>query len=514
MVARSWPADRVWAGGQQGRNGGGATLGRPRLFAHPPRQSARTQGHAPEQDQGQNIRRRPDQEAVARLEEQEVVGQKGQSRRRQSGPEPVQHPRRHHRRQIDDAQIDPLEPGVQQQGRPCRRQHEPRPDRIAAPVQRRPDARPCRRFGRGQVALGHHVDGDPLRLAQQFGRQGPAGPFGEPPAARLADDDLGDVVAVGVIQHGAHHVVAADGDGPPAQLIRQLEGLGQPPRRPGVGARSTGPFDVGHGPGGVHHHVRHPPAGPHQGGGHGVPADQDQDTLVRRPRPRHAALAQMGQKLVVNRLGRAAQGQFAQGRQILDPEEVLGRHPRRLGHIDLALGQTRPQVLGRDVDDLDVVGAGQDAVGNGLALAHAGNAQDDVGQALQMLDVQRGPDVDPGVAQLLHVLPPLGMARTGRVGMGVFVHQQQFGPPRQGAVQIELHQGAVAVFDGRAWHDVQPAQQAHRLLAAVGLDHADDDIQPLGLSAARGAQHLVGLAHAGRHAQKHLQPPALAARNG
>ncbi len=353
-----------------------------------------------------------------------------------------------------------------------------------------------------------------MRLAQQFGRQRPAGPFAEPPAARFADDDLGDVVAMGVIQHGAHHIVAADGHGPPAQLLRQLEGLRQPPRRPGVGARSAGSFDVGHGPGGVHHHVRHPPPGPHQGSGHGVPADQHQNALVRRPRPRHAPLAQMRKQLVVHCLGRPAQSQFAQGRQVLDPEEVLRRHARRLRHIDLALGQARPQILRRDVDELDVVGSGEDAVGHGLALANAGDAQDDVGQAFQMLDVQRRPDVDPSVAQFLHVLPPLGMARTGRVGMGVFVDQQQFGPPRESAVQIELHQGAVAVFDGCARHDVQPAQQAHRLLAAVGLDHADHDIQPLGLSPARGAQHLVGLAHAGRHAKKDLQPPALAARNG
>ena len=47
-----------------------------------------------------------------------------------------------------------------------------------------------------------------------------------------------------------------------------------------------------------------------------------------------------------------------------------------------------------------------------------------------------------------------------------------------------------------------------------GFDHADDDVQPLGLSTARGAQHFIGLANAWRHAQKHLQPPALAARNG
>ncbi len=127
-----------------------------------------------------------------------------------------------------------------------------------------------------------------------------------------------------------------------------------------------------------------------------------------------------------------------------------------------------------------------------------------------MLDVQRGPDVDPGIENLLHVLPPLRMARTGRVGVGVFVDQQQVRPARYGRVDVELQQGPFAVGDGPAGHDFQPAQQAHRLLAAVGLDHADDDVLALGLSSPSGAQHLIGLADAWRHAQKDLQPPTLA----
>ncbi|MNS54019.1 hypothetical protein D3C72_867980 [compost metagenome] len=266
---------------------------------------------------------------------------------------------------------------------------------------------------------------------------------------------------------------------------------------------------MGHGPGRVHHHVRQPPPGTDQGRGVGVPRDQHQNPLARRPRPWHPLFAQTSHQLIVHRLGRTAQGQFAQRRQVLDLEEVVRGQPRRLGHIDLALGQTLAQLLGGDVHHFDVVGARQGAVGHALALAHAGDAQHHVRQAFQMLDVQRGPDVDPGVQDLLHVLPPLGMTRSGRVGVGVFIDQQQAGAARHGAVQVELQQGPVAIGDGAAGHDLQPAQQAHGLLAAVGLDHADDDIIALGFAAPRGAQHLVGLADAGRHAQKNLQPPTL-----
>jgi hypothetical protein len=82
------------------------------------------------------------------------------------------------------------------------------------------------------------------------------------------------------------------------------------------------------------------------------------------------------------------------------------------------------QLVRRDVDQLDVVRARQGGVRHGLALAHARDFPHHVHQALEVLDVQRGPDVDAGADQLLDILPALGMARGGGVGMGVFVHQQ------------------------------------------------------------------------------------------
>ena len=42
-----------------------------------------------------------------------------------------------------------------------------------------------------------------------------------------------------------------------------------------------------------------------------------------------------------------------------------------------------------------------------------------------MLDIERGPDVDAGRDQLLHILPALGMAAFGGVGVGEFVDDDQ-----------------------------------------------------------------------------------------
>ncbi|EGF94613.1 hypothetical protein BDIM_14370 [Brevundimonas diminuta ATCC 11568] len=444
------------------------------------------------------------------MQEQEVVGQEGDSRRRQRGPQSIEGARRQNRRQIDDAQVHTFKGPVQQEGQSRRRNHAGDADGVAAPPSGQVQAHVFRRFRFRLDLVGDDVNGHASRLTQQFGGQRPAQPLRQAAVASLGQNDLGDMVVVSVIHDGAHHVVTAENHGAPAQLLGQFQRIGQLARRADAVARARRPIDMSHGPGRVHHHVGHAPPCPHQRAGHGVARHQDQDALARSPRPGRALFAQTGGQLIVHCLGCAAQRQFAQRRQILDLEEVVRGQPRRLGHIDLALGQTLAQLLGGDVHQLDVVGARQGAVGHALALADARDAQHHVRQAFQMLDVQCGPDVDPGLQNLLHVLPPLRMARTGRIGMGVFVDQQQVRAARYGRVNVELQQGPFAIGDGPAGHHFQPAQQAHRLLAAVGLDHANDDVLALGLSSPGGAQHLIGLADAWRHAQKDLQPPTLA----
>ena len=97
-------------------------------------------------------------------------------------------------------------------------------------------------------------------------------------------------------------------------------------------------------------------------------------------------------------------------------------------HVDLAGVQAREQIVGRQVDELDLVGLVEDAVRHRLALLDAGDLRDQIVQALEMLDVERGPDVDAGVEQLLDVLPTLRMARRGiaadEVGVGELVDEQ------------------------------------------------------------------------------------------
>ena len=212
--------------------------------------------------------------------------------------------------------------------------------------------------------------------------------------------------------------------------------------------------------------------------------------------------------LLVDPLRRAAQRQLAQRRQIAGLEIVAHRPLRLLGQVDLAFLQALGEILGREIDDLDLIGAVDDRIRHRLADPHAGDLGDDVVEALDMLDIQRGIDVDAGVQQLLDIEIALGMAAARRIGMGELVDQSELGPARQDGVDIHLAEMMALVFDEPARDHLQPVEQGLGLLAAVGLGHADDDVDPLAALGLGRGQHLVGLADARRCPQEDLQPAA------
>jgi hypothetical protein len=170
--------------------------------------------------------------------------------------------------------------------------------------------------------------------------------------------------------------------------------------------------------------------------------------------------AAVGQHLVVDAVGRAAQGQLAQGDQVALAEEVADRPFRLLRQIDLALLQALQQFVGRQIDQYHFVGIVEDTVGYRLPDANAGDAADHIVERFQMLHIDRAVDVDAGGEQLMHVLPAFGMARAGDVGMGQFVHQDQRRTARQCAVEIELPEHLVAIGNRNLGSRSRPASRA------------------------------------------------------
>ena len=163
-------------------------------------------------------------------------------------------------------------------------------------------------------------------------------------------------------------------------------------------------------------------------------------------------------------------------RQVAGRKVVLQRALGLLGDVDLAFLQSLDQVVGGEVDQLDRVRAVEDGIRHGLAHAHMRDLGDHVVEALDVLDVDGGVDVDAVVQQLLDVEVAFGMAAAGRVGMGQLVDQHNLRTPRNDGVEVHFLEPLPLVFEAPAGNDLEPVEQGLGLLAPVGFDDADGDI--------------------------------------
>ena len=192
-------------------------------------------------------------------------------------------------------------------------------------------------------------------------------------------------------------------------------------------------------------------------------------------------------ELLVDLVGQPEQGQLAQGGEVADPEVVAERGVDLLRRVDVAVRHPAAQRLRGHVDQLDLVGRADDLVGHGLPLGDAGDLLDDVVERLQVLDVDRGQHGDAGVEQLLDVLPALGVAGAGHVGVRQLVDEGDLRAAGQDGVDVHLGEGrrrgrsasggapppgrrACAAVCSRPWVSTKPTTTSvPRPLRAVGL---------------------------------------------
>ena len=228
----------------------------------------------------------------------------------------------------------------------------------------------------------------------------------------------------------------------------------------------------------------------------------------RPPRARGSRAPACSDHLLVDPLRGAAQREFAQRGQVAGREIVADRALGLVRHIDLAVLQPLDQVVGRQVDQLDVVGPVDDRVRHRLAHADAGDPGDDVVQAFDVLDVERGVDVDAGGEQLLDIHVALGMPAARRVGVRELIDQRELRPARQQRVEVHLLQPAPSVFDRAARDDLEAFEQRLGFACGRGSRRRRPRHRRPPAARLRRGEHLVGLADAGRGAEEHLQPAA------
>jgi hypothetical protein len=135
-----------------------------------------------------------------------------------------------------------------------------------------------------------------------------------------------------------------------------------------------------------------------------------------------------------------------------------------------------------------------------------GDLRDHVIQALDVLDVDGGIDIDAVGQQFLDIEIALGMPAAGSVGVGELIDEGELWLARDDRVEIHLLEDLVPVLDALARDDFEAPEQRVGFRARMRLDKADYDIDAC-LEPCMGAlQHLIGLADTGRGADEDLQP--------
>ncbi len=239
--------------------------------------------------------------------------------------------------------------------------------------------------------------------------------------------------------------------------------------------------------------------------------DTEQDGVAGMPDLLQALVVAPGAHLGVNAVGGAPESQLAQGDQVALAEKVLDSALGLAAHIDLALVQALTKIVRGQVHQHHVVGGVKKGIRHGLPHLDPGHAAHHIVQALQMLHVEGGKDVNARLKQLIDILPALRVAGAGGVGVGQLIHQDQRRSPGQRPVEVELCQTPPPMVSDVERQDRQVFQHRRCLLTAVGLNHARHDIQPLRPQPLRFGEHSEGFAYPRAGPEKDLQPAAMRA---
>ncbi len=155
----------------------------------------------------------------------------------------------------------------------------------------------------------------------------------------------------------------------------------------------------------------------------------DEHALPRLPRLGDPVPAPVLGKPLIDPVGEPGERELAQRREIARAEVVRERGVDPLGPVDIAASESVAERERREIDQLQLVSPADDLVGDRLTLFHGRDLLDDVVQRLEVLDVQCRDDADPGLEQLLDVLPALLVSRAGHVGVREFVDERDLRPP-------------------------------------------------------------------------------------
>ena len=325
--------------------------------------------------------------------------------------------------------------------------------------------------------------------------------------ARLHDDDVREVVRPRIVGDRIRNILTRQGDSLRTQALCQPQRLGNPITLGFTHAQIAPGLDMDRCPGrlqavghalGVADHVNTV----------WIAADAGQHTFAGCPGTGDRVGLHVADHLLVDPLRRTAQREFAQRGKVAGREVVADGALGLVRHIDLAVLQPLDQIVRSQVDQLNIVGLVDYRIRHRLAHPDARNPGDDVVQALDMLDVERGVDVDTGSDEFLDIHVTFGMPAAWCVGMRQFIDQRELWAARQQCVEIHLFQSASFVLDALACNCLQTCEECLGLFPSVGLDDPSDDVDAFLQTSSCSSEHFIRLAHARGGADEDLQASA------
>lgn len=166
-------------------------------------------------------------------------------------------------------------------------------------------------------------------------------------------------------------------------------------------------------------------------------ADTDENPLPGRPWAGDGVRLHVRAKLVVDPLRRPAERKLAKRCEISGGEEVFQGAPGSLRDIDFPLAQPLHEIARGKVNDLDLIGTIDDRIRHCLTHPDPGDLGNVVVQALDVLDIDCGVDVDAGGQQFLDVEVALRMTASRRVRVRQLIDKSNVRPA--GEKRIEVH---------------------------------------------------------------------------
>jgi hypothetical protein len=161
-----------------------------------------------------------------------------------------------------------------------------------------------------------------------------------------------------------------------------------------------------------------------------------------------------------------------------------------------------PQLLGRRVNQLNLIRFAQRPIRHSLSNGYAGDLFDGVGDAFEVLDVYCRYDIDAGIEEFHNVLPPLVIAAgTGGICVSQFIDERNLGVPSENGVEVHLGKDRSPVLDDLHWNHLEVSDQLLGERSPVTLHESDDDVSTPLLAPVTLAEHRVGLPNPGSGAE-------------